>query len=59
MILYENIYDSVQHALEKKADMQRSKIYYDSYLFLCNDDEISWLTLLSIYQVTMITWMLW
>ena len=58
MTLWENMYNSAQHALKKKADMQRSKIYYDSCLFSYNNDKISWLTSSSIYQIIMIIWML-
>ena len=41
MTLCEDMYDSVQHVLEKRADMQRNKIYCDSCLFLYDNDEIS------------------
>jgi hypothetical protein len=44
MILWEDMYDFVQHVLKKRLNMQKSKIYYDSCLFLCDDDEIfDWL----------------
>ena len=54
MILWENMYDSVQHVLEKKVDIQKNKIYYNSCSFLYDNEETSWLTLLLIYQIAII-----
>ncbi len=59
MILWEDMYNSVQHALKKRADTQRSKMYCNSCLFLCNDNKISQLTSSSIYQITMIIQISW
>ena len=59
MILWKNMYDSVQHVLKKKANTWKNKIYYDSCLFLCDDEETSWLTSLLIYQITIIIWISW
>ena len=58
-ILYENMYDSAQHVLEKRADTWKNKIYCNSCLFLYDDDEISWLILSSIYQIIMIIQISW
>jgi len=41
MTLCKDMYNSAQHVLEKRADIQRSKMYCNSCLFLCDDDEIS------------------
>ncbi len=59
MTLWEDIYNSVQHAFKKKADTQRSKMYYNSCSFLYNNDKTSWLTSLSIYQIVMIIQISW
>ena len=37
MILWEDMYDSVQYVLEKKLDMWKNKMYYNSCLFQCDD----------------------
>ena len=59
MTLWENMYNSVQHALEKKTDIWKNKMYYNSCSFLCDDDETSWLTLSLIYQIAMTIQMSW
>ena len=59
MILCKNMYNSAQHVFKKKADTWKSKMYCNSCLFLCNNDKISQLTSSLIYQVTMITQILW
>ena len=39
IILWEDMYNSIQHAFEKRADTWKNKIYYNSYLFLCDNDK--------------------
>ena len=53
MILWEDMYNSIWYVLKKKLDMWKSKMYYDFCLFQCDNDEISQLTLLSIYWIAM------
>ena len=58
-ILYENMYDSAQHVLKKRAGTQRSKMYCNPCLFLCDNGEISQLTSSSTYQIAMIIQISW
>ena len=59
MILWEDMYNSIQHALKKRADTWKNKMYYNSCSFLYNDDKIFWLTLSLIYQIIMTIQMSW
>ena len=59
MTLWEDMYDPVRHALEERAGTQRSKVYCDPCLFLCDDGEISQLTSSSTYQIAMVIRISW